>query len=252
MGNFLVLCRGQSCGFVPAVFMKHEVTQDAFSGPLGLLLELIEQKDLDITKVSLANVTEDYVRRIEEQEVPTEELADFLVIAAKLIYIKSRAILPDDEIEVEADVDSLAAQLRLYREFVEAADHIEILFGNTDVGLSRPRVKQEVQSKFSPAENATVGSLAHAFGRLQKRLEPFFALRQESIKRVVSVQQRIYDIQQAIKSRATMTFRDITSHATSKVDVVVSFLALLELMKQQVINVTQSSAFGDIELKRVD
>lgn len=233
--------------------MAFEARLENFSGPLQLLLELIENKELEITSVSLAKVTDDYLKELEARDVPSEELADFLTIAARLILIKSHALLPTFALEEEGDADSLAAQLKLYKEFVAATEHIERLFGTQRVAFApaRPLV-MKTEITFLPPENATLSGLQIAFAGLMKRLEPFFALRQVSMERVVSVEQRIKDIHHALKARAAMTFRDLTAGASSKIEVVVSFLALLELMKQRLIRTVQSSAFGEIELKRVD
>src|SRR3989339_270893 len=95
---------------------EFEVSLEKYSGPLQLLLELIQKEELPITEVSLARVTEDYLNYMSQHEVPTEELADFLVIASRLLLIKSRAILPQPEEEQEEE-SSLALQLRLYKLF---------------------------------------------------------------------------------------------------------------------------------------
>ena len=232
--------------------MNFEARLENFSGPLQLLLELIENKELEITSVSLSKVTDDYLKELESRDVPSEELADFLTIAARLILIKSHALLSTIALQ-EGDADSLAAQLKLYKEFVAATEHVARLFGAQQISFAPARALVfETKREFLPAANANLSSLHLAFTSLMKRLEPFFALRHVSMQRVVSVEQRIKDIHHALKARAAMTFRDLTASASSKIEVVVSFLALLELMKQRLIRTVQSSAFGEIELKRID
>ncbi|MEK7105251.1 MAG: segregation/condensation protein A [Patescibacteria group bacterium] len=229
------------------------VKLDQFAGPMQLLLELIEKDDLDITTVSLAKVTEDYTAYVNANDVPSSELADFLVVAAKLIYIKSRAILPLAP-EEEEEADALAAQLKLYREFVDATVHVDELIKANHIAYGRPpsAFRQTATSAFRPAANVSGESLYSAFQHLSKRLEPFFALQQSSLERVASVEERIKQIHRVLLDRARMTFRDITKGAASKVDVVVSFLALLELMKQRLIKAVQHGAFDEIELHRID
>ena len=231
--------------------MSFEVKLDAFAGPMQVLLELIEKDDLDITTVSLSKVTEDYLGYVEAHDVPSSELADFLVVAAKLIYLKSRTILPEDPKD-EEEADALAAQLKLYREFVDATVYIDKLVMSREISFARPRSFVPTSTKFRPPTNATIEGLSVSFGYLLKRLEPFFALQQTTMQRVASVQERIKQIHAVLLNRAQMTFGDITKGATSRVDVVVSFLALLELMKQKLIKAVQTSSFGEIELKRVD
>lgn len=232
--------------------MQFAVSQESFSGPLGLLLELIEQKELDITKVSLASVADDFLRSIEEQRVPPDELADFLLIAARLIYLKSRELMPylrmDDE---EQGADALADQLRIYREFVAAAERLEARFMRGNL-YARPAAKRSIVPTFVPPLGVTAASLADTYRTVLRRLEPFFALQEVSMERVKSVEERIEELQGAIASRATMSFTDVTRTAGKKIDVVMSFLALLELLRRNVVKVTQSGTWSDIMIHRVD
>ncbi len=232
--------------------MAFEVRLEKFDGPLHVLLELIQAQELPITEISLAQVTEGYLRYIETQEVPPSELADFLIVATKLLLIKSQAILPVEQEVFEDDSSKLALQLRLYKEFVDASKILEDLFMNTHTSFERA---QADLVKVQPGEivtNVTSGMLQEAFAGLLKRLEPFFKLQTAALDRVVSVKERLQEIHQAILARANMTFRQIASGGKSKVDIVVSFLALLELVKQRIVHVVQGNAFEEIEIKRID
>ncbi len=232
--------------------MSFEAALDKFSGPLQLLLELIEREELPITEVSLAKVADDYLKYVGANDVPPEELADFLVVAAKLLLIKSNAILPMPELEGEEDPGKLAAQLRLYREFIDVSRKLEEMYAAPHAMFARPKATLPVETKFAPPSSLTSTLLADAFQNLLKKLEPFFALREASMRRVVSVQERIQDIQRAILERARLSFRDIIAGAQTRSDVVVSFLAMLELVKQRIVKAAQSSAFEDITLNRVE
>lgn len=230
--------------------MSFEVASAQFSGPLHLLLELIEQEKLPITEVSLSQVTEAYLKHLNDNDVPSGELADFLVVATKLLLIKSRAILPDPEPEAE-DASSLADQLRLYKMFADAAAHLEERYGAAPrFAREKPSIPKRVE--FAPPEGVNAGSLHELFQQLLKRLEPFFALKQHSLERAVSVQQRMEDIRSAILERSRLTFSDVLAGSRNKVEVVVSFLALLELVKQRIVNVAQSDDFQDIMIRRVE
>ncbi len=222
---------------------------EEFAGPLQVLLDLIEQEEMDITEVSLAKVADDYLKHINESQVPAEELADFLVIASRLLYIKSRAILPDLTIEEEED-GNLAEQLRMYKRFVEASKKIEELYGQRQIMYKRERPIKKIQ-EFAPPGKMNVGLLETAMRGLIKKLEPFLALQKASLRRVASVQERISNIHTAIMDRARFNFSEIAGSG-SKIDVVVSFLALLELVKQKIVNVSQSNLFDEINIKRVD
>ncbi len=231
--------------------MAYEVSTEEYSGPLQLLLELIEKEELPITDVSLSQVTDDYVKYIEKNNVPPEELADFLVIATKLLLIKSRTILPTQE-ELQEEATNLAAQLRLYKYFVEAAEHLETQFESSTGSFAREKATVLERDSFSPPEGIVADMLREAFQKLLKHLEPFFHLQQTAIERVVSVQERMKEIRASILNRSRLTFKNIVGSGKSKVEVVISFLALLELVKQKVVHVVQSETFNDIEVKRVD
>jgi segregation and condensation protein A len=232
--------------------VSYEVALEQFSGPLQLLLDLIEQEKLPITEVSLAKVTEGYLKHLNEHVVPPEELADFLVVATKLLLIKSRAILPQLQVEEEEDASQLADQLRMYKRFVEAAEKIESLYAAGRVMFGREKAVLPKERQFAPPQSVTTTVLRETFRSVLKRLEPFFALRQASLERVVSVQERMKQLQDAFVAKSKMMFRDVVGGAKSKVEVVVSFLALLELMKQRVVKAVQGSAFQDIILTRSD
>jgi segregation and condensation protein A len=232
--------------------VSFEVKLQQFAGPLQLLLDLIQREELPITDVSLAQVTEDYLKYLNAHDVPTEELADFLVVAAKLLLLKSQAILPMLPFE-EEDPSTLAAQLRMYKEFVEASKKVEALMAEGRYMFARERMTLPIApEEFQPPEGVNDAALAAAFGSLLKRLEPFFALSQTSMERVVSVQQRIGEIRDAILERSRLTFTEVVRGAKSKAEVVVSFLALLELVKQRLVRVLQGPSFGEIEITHVD
>src|SRR3989344_5157057 len=104
----------------------HSFRLEQFEGPLDLLLQLIEQQELDITTVSLAKVTDQYLQYLEELErIVPEEVADFLLVASKLIYLKSKYLLPDLAVADEQDSGDLERQLKMYRQFYEASKVME-------------------------------------------------------------------------------------------------------------------------------
>lgn len=232
--------------------MAFEVQLEAFDGPLHVLLDLIQTQELPITDVSLAQVTELYLEYMQTHDVPVSELADFLVVAAKLLLIKSQAILPDKTELEEESSSNLALQLQLYKEFVLASEQIQDRFDDLAWSFARQAPDVIEANKETLLSNVSVNDLQGSFTRLLKSLEPLFQLQTTAMERVVSVQERLQEIRESILSRTKMTFRQLTFVATSKVDVVISFLALLQLVKQQTVNVVQSGVFEDIEIKHVD
>lgn len=231
--------------------MAFEVKLEKFDGPLHLLLELIQNEKLPITEVSLSKVADGYVTYIHEHEVPTSELADFLLMATRLLLLKSQAILPVDA-EPEEDPSTLALQLRLYQEFVEASKKLETLFDGPLRSFEREQADVVKPKRVEIPKGFGMLDLHSAFAGLLDRLEPFFRLQHAAIERVVSVKERLCEIHDAILSKSRLTFSQIAGVGKSRVDVVVSFLALLELIKQHVVSVVQKDTFRDIEIKRVE
>lgn len=234
------------------LMIQFETKQEAFTGPLGLLLELLDKHELEIKDVNLAQVTDEYLEHLEKETVLPEEMADFLVIASRLIYLKSRELLPYVRIDEEDEkVDELEDQLRIYRLFSEAADRLEVQFLKPEKSYLRPYTKTiiETEQGFYPAENISLVNLHQAFRSILKRLEPFFALQAVSMQRVKSVEQRLDELKNALTTRARMSFKDVVAGAKSRVEVVVSFLALLELMRRQIVRVKQKD--HEIMIERI-
>lgn len=232
--------------------MAYLVKLEHFEGPLDLLLQLIEQEKLSITEVSLARVTDDYLTVIRSaKEIHPEELADFLVVAAKLILIKSQALLPGIELEAE-EGPSLEEQLRLYKEFVDASKQIEMMLRKKRFMFGREKPFFERVPEFSPPPKLTIAILADAFRQVLKNLEPLFKLPRAAIERAMSIQEKIGHIRAMILSRVAVKFNEILKTAKNKTEVIVSFLALLELVKQRVIDAKQDSLFHEIELNKYE
>ncbi len=235
--------------------MSFVVEQKVFSGPLALLLDLLDSKELEIKDVSLGAIADEYLNYLQVQSVPSDELADFLLIASRLIYIKTRELVPYlRSPEEEEQVENLEEQLRLYRLFSSAADSLQELYRSKQYGHTRPYRKkvntQVSEPVFSMPPHLTTEDLKKSFYLLLKKLEPFFALQQTSIERVKSVKGRIEEMKGAITSRSKMAFNDVIRNAEGKADIVVSFLALLELVRQQIVVATQLEE-DDIIIKRI-
>ncbi|MDP3985221.1 MAG: segregation/condensation protein A [bacterium] len=226
--------------------MPYVVKLEQFEGPLDLLLHLIEREELSITEISLARVTDDFLVTIREGgTIVPEELADFLVVAAKLILIKSRILLPGLEVE-EEDGLSLEIQLKLYREFVEASRLVAKRLSEKKVLYPRPRPFIERIAKFSPPPSLTIDDLAATFRKVVKDLEPLLRLPKAAIERAVSIHEKMQTIQNLIREQASVQFADILKRSESKTEIIVNFLAILELAKQQLIELEQQALFHDI------
>ncbi len=230
--------------------MAYAVQLEGFEGPLDLLLQLVEAEKLEITEISLMRVTEPFLRRLEEQrdQIPLEELADFLVIAAKLVYLKSRALLPTLEDPLLEEGPDLATQLRAYKAFVEAANRIGEMTrqGMRAFGRLRRSVVQEEKTEFVPPTGVTSQGLHEMYARVIRRLEPITVLPRAAVARVVTIEEKIAELTERVRQGLQLSFHRLLAESGSRDELVVSFLALLELMKQRIISVRQAELFEDI------
>lgn len=230
--------------------MSFAVEQEAFQGPLALLLELIDERKLEITQVSLAQVADAFLACLQEGEIPEEEMAEFLVVAARLIYLKSRELLPYLQFADEEEAaDRLEDRLRAYKDFVEAAKRLEERWGR-GVLYTRSIVRAKRSDEFRPAENVTVASLRDAFAAVVRRLAPFFALREQRMTRTVSVEERVQTLRDALAVRAKLQFTELVAGVTERADVVVNFLALLEMLRRREVMIIQEGSFGGIVIEK--
>src|SRR3989338_9868 len=230
--------------------MSYTVTMEQFEGPLGLLLSLIERRELDISQVSLASITEEYVAHLERVEtVAPSELADFLVVASKLLYLKSKTLLPELAIEDEESGADLADQLRMYKRFAQAADWFETMLGDGREAYVAPRQAIEA-SEFAPPLLLTTTDLFSALTSVIQRLQPYLDLPKRLMERTASVEEHIMHLKRRIAEGARVLFPEM-AQSGSRGDMVTSFLALLELLKQKIVRVEQRSLFEDISIERV-
>jgi len=225
---------------------------EKFSGPLDLLLNLIEQQELDISQIALARVTDQYLAYLEEQiDLPADDLADFLTIATKLLVIKSKAILPEMADEEEDSAEQLEAQLKMYKEYLEAAKKIEELLAGNRRSFARERLSLDYRPKFSPPAGLEFSTLAEVFAEILKRIEYITQLPERIMERVMSLKEMVSGIRSALAAAQKMSFREVMAQAKSKAEIVVCFMALLELIKSGEAAVNQAGIFDEIEVERV-
>lgn len=230
---------------------SYQVELPAFQGPLDLLLGLIEQEELDITKISLAQVTDQYLGYLDVlKETDPDELTDFLVIAAKLILIKSIVLLPrppDSVIEdEEEDVgDELARQLILYKQFKKIAAQLRDIEEAGQRSFIRLVPPPKIEPKLTPGELSLFDLLLAA--REAMAVKPPDPDVDDVVAPVlVTIGQQMAHIRQEITSRSYVSFKDLLSRHKHRIEIIVTLLAVLELIKRQVILADQSDQFGDI------
>lgn len=228
-----------------------EVNLEKFTGPLDLLLSLVEDQKMEITEISISQVTEQFFNYLNklENEAP-EELADFLVVATRLVYLKSKTLLPYLMPE-EYEGPDLANQLKMYKKFVEASVLINEMWNEKKLAYGRIEPLPVVIKEFVVPQNAGLEDLKNSYLQLLKRLKPIDPLPQIKIDRSISVKRQIDSIYNLLKTTKKVSFSEIIKTAGSRTEVIVNFLALLELVKSEKIFITQNNSFEDIEINRV-
>jgi segregation and condensation protein A len=232
--------------------MSFAVKLRQFEGPLDLLLEMIESEKLDISEMSLASVTDAYLKHLQaDKNIPTEELADFLVIATKLLLIKSRLLLPFLNFGQEEAVGDLEGQLRIYKEYLDASKLIDAMIGKRRFLYVHEKLPH-VDIGFAPPKKLGTEQMAALFRGVIARLEPLVKVPQATIEKTVSIHEKIQQIQKMFASATQMSFSKMMMSAESKTEIIVSFLALLELVKQRSFSVAQDAKWGDIVVTKVE
>lgn len=225
-------------------------THEQFSGPLGLLLQMVEEEKLSVTDVSLTALTDSYIQHVRLQERLNEiETADFLVIAAKLLYLKSRQLLPSLMPDVE-DGSDLERQLKMYERFVHAAQEVQGLLEREQFMFAREPVTVRVEGFQPPRVVLTPQRLAAAMQDVVTRYrgEPLPAV---EIARVMSIKEKIEAVQDLLATIRRGTLHDFLVDQHNKHDIIVTFLALLELVKQRTVAVSQQRHFDHIQISSV-
>jgi segregation and condensation protein A len=220
---------------------------EQFEGPLDLLLKLIEEEKLDITTVSLAKVADEYLRYIESLEtVNPEELADFLVVAAKLLLIKSRSLLP--VVEIETDEIDLEKQLKIYREYLEASKLVAARLGKKKFMYLREASPALMEPIFSPPPQLNVDELKSLMLEVLAKIEPIINIPEAVIERTISISEKIQHIKDLVARAEGTNFRTLLGLANNRTEIIVTFLALLELIKEEHITFQQDNIFEDITI----
>jgi len=229
----------------------YTVETRAYEGPLDLLLQLIERAELDITEVSLAQLTEQYLEHLNSiSEVATEEVSEFLVIAAKLIQIKSEVLLPrHSENEVEEDVgQELVRQLKLYKRFKEISKILRAYEESGSRTYLRIAPTPNIESKID-VSGINLDDLLVAAQAVLLKSKPDAQLDNVITISRITIRQKINLIAQFLKHSEQGTFKQLLSKEPTHEEIVVTFLAMLELVKRHLVQVWQESLFGGIEIK---
>ena len=234
---------------------NYKVQIPVYEGPLDLLLDLIERAELDITAVSLAAVTTQYLAYLSTQDqMKPDEISAFLVIAAKLVQIKSEALLPRPPEREPGEEDpgvSLVEQLRLYKRYKEIAVW---MLGLQEQGLRtylRVAPPPKVEAKLD-LSNLTLEGLLDAAASAFAKSRQKQALGTVIAPPRVTIREKIDLISKTMKDIQRASFRSLLADKASRIEIVVTFLALLELIKRYRVTARQDGLFGEIEFERME
>lgn len=233
----------------------YKVKLEIFEGPLDLLLYLIKQDEIDIHEISLERITGQYLEYLQAfKELNIDIAGEFIVMAANLIYLKSRSLLPvdqqapDDEAPEDDPRWDLIRQLIEYKKFKEAATHLHLR------ALEQERIFARTGSNSSatllaplPLGEVGIFQLINALRTVIKRMEARQEMR-EIFGEHFTVSDKIDSILQRVAGGVSLKFSELFAGAASRVEVVVTFLALLELIRLKQIRVTQINPFDEIEI----
>jgi segregation and condensation protein A len=237
--------------------MTYKLKLDIFEGPLDLLLYLIKKNDLDISKISISEVTEQYMQYIEMMKMlDLNIIGDFLVMAATLMQIKSRMLLPPDPAEVEteeeAPEDVLVQRLSEYKRFKEIAESLKEKEIERQKFYSRmpdqeniKKIKEESKEYYFEANLFDlINALTEALNKDQGEITHNVVLEE------FTVEQKVHDILHLLIDEDSVILQDLFQKCKRKDEIIVTFLAVLELIRLKEIKIFQKRIFGAIQIMR--
>jgi segregation and condensation protein A len=236
----------------------YTVKSGSFEGPLELLLNLVESKKLFINEISLASVTDEflsYARTLPKGNL--SELTSFLSVASTLILIKSRSLLPGFLVtkEEEQDIKDLEHRLALYGIIREIGAQLFLSYGISVIHL--PPERELFTSVFAPDRKLTTNILAISANDVLSRVPKEEVLPEVRVRKIVTIEEMLFSLTERIAQSAKISFKEWRNsvggddHESKKGNVIISFLAMLELVRQGCMDAVQGTEFDDIELTKV-
>lgn len=232
--------------------VNFHIQTESYQGPFEFVLDLIESRKLLVNDLALASITEDFINHVRAQEAfPMEEAANFLQIAATLLLIKSKSLIPELTLseEEEADVEDLKRRLAAYEKVREAARELARIYGKhvmVSAGLRAP------EPVFAPANDLAKNTLAEAMARLLAAREEAEELPEARVKPMISIEEMMERLATRVQKAMNLSFKEFAQGAKERIEVIVSFLALLELVKQGAVAADQHEQHGDIRITHTD
>jgi segregation and condensation protein A len=220
----------------------------AYEGPFELLVDLIEKRKLSVSEIALSQVTDDFIQHVRSYaEFPMEDATNFIAVAATLLLIKSKSLIPDLELseEEEESIGDLERRLALYEKAREGARELARIFGRT---VMVPAGEREAEPVFAPSKDLTLAAMENALAAALAALEKAEELPEARVKPTVTIEEMMDHLLARVQKALTMSFKEFSAESKGKVEVIVSFLALLELVKMGHIDADQGATFADIKI----
>jgi segregation and condensation protein A len=232
----------------------YQIKTEKFEGPLHLLLDMIEKRKLLINDFSLSQIADDFIGHVSSStEKSLSKISDFLLIASTLILIKSRSLLPTLSLEKgeESDIKNLEIRLNILKIIKDIIPYIEQTF-QKNILFPKKQIKA-LKPKFTPSEKINLHSMRIVMLDVINTLPKFEEKKEARIRRVVSLEDTMNKLVNRIKKNFSMSFFEFSgkknTEKTDKINVIVSFLAVLELVKRGLLSATQNNNYKDISLE---
>jgi segregation and condensation protein A len=231
---------------------QYTIKTEVFEGPLELLLNLIEKRKLFINDISLAQVADDYIEYINKQkDFPMAHTADFILVASTLVLIKSKSLLPtlDLSSEEQESIDDLEIRLKLHQKMKELSLHVTKQFGQ-NIMYSKT-LSKDITPVFSPDKDLSLSKIKDGIMSVLHNLpKKAIEIPKKVVEKVISLEEVMENLAERITKGLKMSFKEFAGIGKEeKINVIVSFLAMLELVKQGILSVTQDKHFSDITME---
>lgn len=237
--------------------VNYQLKTEQFEGPLDLLLTLIEKRKLFIGDFALAKVADEYIATIRQfEKFPMGDVANFLLVASTLVLIKSKSLLPELSLgaDEESDINDLKRRLAMYELFRGLAIHIRENYGKQIIFERSGR--PEVIPVFAPEKHCSAAGVSQAMRDVLSALPKKIELPKATVRKIVSIEEMMGRLAERVTKAFKTSFGQFSRYQKGKaaskeerVEIIVSFLAMLELVKQGVVMVTQHEDFGDIAIE---
>lgn len=233
----------------PRVVSNFSIKTEVFEGPLELLLELVERRKLLINDISLASVTDEYMKQVSEmQEMSLPNTAQFIALAATLLLVKSKSLLPVLELteEEESSIDDLELRLKKYQIYRDVAAKLAEQFGQTS--MYAPQFQPPKEPIFAPDQFCEITSLHEAIKSVLNDLPKKEEKAKATVKAVISLEEMMSNLENRIRQNLQIKFSELHKGETERKVVIIGFLAILELFKQGNLIIDQTERYADIEI----